>query len=322
MDATNQTATRSFPTPFAAVGVVISSIVILVNLSVLIIFLKSKTVRENRHHNLVICLSIGDLTLGISGLIASCRLLIPAWSGAFIPCLVSGVLIAVAVFMSLFQTFLISFHRFLVSYNSAWNDRLLKGKRKYAIYVISWSCVMTWLFALVSPKSMSDVKVCNIIVIYGGNFHIFSRIYGIQVMLLLISTILLYIFTVNNVRKRYMKTFAFQMENVQRGKGQIRTENTSDGNNLNITEMGKRKVFESLKVVGIIIALLILFTGPFVMLIFITNFSFCPSHSRIFVVCCLTTINSALNPFVYCWKIDSLRKEFKTIFRMCLKSEQ
>jgi hypothetical protein len=192
----------------------------------------------------------------------------------------------------------------------------------YAIYVFSWSCVLVWAFAFVSPTPRGDVDVCNAKGVYGGNLHIFFPIYGVLSMVLLISTILLYIVTLNLVRKRYMKTFAWKMKNGQPEAGHSKSQNPSKENNMYRTEIGKRKIFGSLKVVGIIVTLLLLLTGPFVILIFMTVFNLGSSNNYGFVASALSALNSALNPFVYSLRIESFRKELKAFFRMCLKTEQ
>ena len=130
-------------------------------------------------------------------------------------------------------------------------------------------------------------------------------------MIILLFTILLYVFTLKNVRKRYIKPYAWQIE-----KSSL--EHNYSDNRLQITEVGKKKVFESLKIVGIILGLIILLTGPFILVTSLTAFDIEPSHTTIFIVCVLTSLNSVINPFVYSWKIDSLRKEFKLLFQTCL----
>lgn len=213
----------------------------------------------------------------------------------------------------LFQTFLISFHRFLVAIGSPWNDRLLQGKRKYAIYSLSWSVVLALHYALIRPYS-ENLDICNIQIVYGKNFKFFMGGYGITAMVLMLSTIILYLFTLNSVCKRYMRTYAWQIQN----GGKATSATSSNKNTLYNTEAGKKKVFESLKVVGMIISLLVLLTGPFVVVVFMTLFRFEPSHSLIFITCLLSSINSIINPFIYSWKIESLRKEFKMLFQTCL----
>jgi hypothetical protein len=192
----------------------------------------------------------------------------------------------------------------------------------YAIYVFSWSSVLVWAFAFISPTPRGDVDVCDAIRIYRGNLRIFFPIYGVLSMVLLISTILLYIVTLTIVRKRYMKTFAWEMKNGQSEAGHSRTQNPSKENNMYMTEIGKQKVFESLKIIGIIVTLLLLLTGPSVMLTFMSVFKLDVSNNYRFVASALTGLNSAFNPFVYSLRIDSFRKELKAVFRMFSKTEQ
>ena len=307
----NQTNSSSFSPFTAALGMTVTVIIITVNSIVLIVFLKTKSIRENRHHNLVICLSICDLTIGFSGLLASLRLLIPAWSGLYVPCFLSGIFVSVGVFMSLFQTFLISFHRFLIAIGSPWNDYLLKGKRKYVVYVVSWTMVMVLHSTIALISSGGKYKLCNIKVLFGKHVHAFLGGMGIAALFLLLTIIVLYGVTLNNVRKRYTRTFAWHFEN-----GDVSPEKR-----LQVTEIGKKKIFESLKVVGIIISLLILLTGPFVIVLFLFALGLDPSHANIFIVTMLSALNSAINPFVYSWKIESLRRELKLLFKChCLES--
>jgi hypothetical protein len=90
------------------------------------------------------------------------------------------------------------------------------------------------------------------------------------------------------------------------------------GNSTNdkVSQKRKRKVFESLKVIGIILLLLVLLTGPFVVLMYMTIFNFEPPLMSVPVHAGLSFLNSALNPFIYGWKIDPLREEIKLLFRM------
>jgi uncharacterized membrane protein YqjE len=111
-----------------------------------------------------------------------------------------------------------------------------------------------------------------------------------------------------------MKTFAFQMKNGQSAVGQNTSHNE---NNVTVTENRKRKVFGSLKTVGLLLVILVVFTGPFVVLMFLTVFNVNPSYSSIFAVCGLACFNSVLNPIVYGWKLHSVRKEVKLLFEPC-----
>jgi Na+/melibiose symporter-like transporter len=210
--------------------------------------------------------------------------------------------------------------------NSSWSDHLFQGKRKYVLYLTSWGIVLTLVIAPVSPTPKTEEGICNIIEIYGDNLHIVSRVYGALAMVFFISTIVLYILTAHNVRKRYMKTFAIQMEtrktDVEAATSSSRAANAStraaNASVQNIDENRRRKAIESLKVVGIVILLFVVFTGPFVIYMFTTLFNVHISHVPIFILGGLASVNSALNPIVYGWRIEPLRNEVKLPFQNCI----
>jgi hypothetical protein len=320
---TDQMSAQSVPAFITALVLGLTIMMTLLNLTVVILFLKTRAIRENSHYNLVAFLSVSDLTLGVAGTIACFNLLIPVSAKTFIPCLLSALLGFGAVFMSLFETFLICVHRFLVSINSVWTHRIFQGKRKYAIYAISWVGVLVFVFTPISPTPRVRLGICDIIEIYGENYHIVFRVYGVLAMVLFITTILLYIATLHNVRKRYMKTFAFQMENREPKREHNRSTNEAATSSMeaatsSVNASRRLKAFESLKVVGIVLLLFTVFTGPYVIYMFMTVFNFQQSVVPIVIVGGLTCINSTLNPLVYSWRIDPLRKKFKILFQKCI----
>ena len=75
-------------------------------------------------------------------------------------------------------------------------------------------------------------------------------------------TIVMYVSTLNNVRKQYTKTYAWQIENSS-------PQDNFNKNKLYITELRQNVfLFISLKIVGIILALLIFLRGPFLVISF------------------------------------------------------
>ena len=307
----HHTSSPSFPIPVAIIGLIVSSMNIIVNFSVLVIFLRKESVRSNRHHNLVICLCISDFYCGMGGFLGTLRLLVNSWSPLYLPCLSACILITVSVLMSLFQTFLISFHRFLVSINSPWNDYLLRGKRKYVIYVLSWTIAFSVQPIFIGPSSNDSNGICNFKNIYNKNRQVLKNGFGWTSLLLLMCTIVMYVFTLNNVRKQYTKTYAWQIENSS-------PQDNINKNKLYITELRQNVfLFKSLKIVGIILALLIFLRGPFLVISFIGMHGFEASHGTIVITGVLLGLHSVINPFIYSWKIESLRKELKLLFVNC-----
>lgn len=135
--------------------------------------------------------------------------------------------------------------------------------------------------------------------------------FGWTSLLLLMCTIVMYVFTLNNVSKRYTKTYAWQIENSS-------PQDNFNKNKLYITELRQNVfLFKSLKIVGIILTLLIFLRGPFLVISFMGMHGFEASHDTIVITGALLGLNSVINPFIYSWKIESLRKELKLLFVNC-----
>ena len=103
----------------------------------------------------------------------------------------------------------------------------------------------------------------------------------------------------------------------------MQIENSSPQDNFNknklyITELRQNVfLFKSLKIVGIILALLIFLRGPFLVISFMGMHGFEASHGTIVITGALLGLNSVINPFIYSWKIESLRRELKLLFVNC-----
>jgi hypothetical protein len=70
--------------------------------------------------------------------------------------------------------------------------------------------------------------------------------------------------------------------------------------------------------VGIIVLLFAVFTGPFIIYMFLTLFNFHLPFVPFSILAGLASVNSALNPVIYAWRIDPLRNGFKMIFQKCI----
>jgi hypothetical protein len=112
------------------------------------------------------------------------------------------------------------------------------------------------------------------------------------------------------------QTKAVRSEDMAGNSSEAGPSTARNSTNDNVSQNRKRKVFESLKVIGIVLILLVLLTGPFVVLNFMTIFNFEPHYSSLSVLIGLSFLNSAINPFVYGWKVDPLKEEIRSLFRM------
>ena len=315
MNSTNNSlpsgTTGAFPLPLSITLCTLGAIVTTENSIIMIASLRNIKLRQNIHHNLVLALSIGDLFLGVGAICTGLRLAIPKLSAVLPLCIGNVFLQVTGVAMSHFQTFYISFNRFLVITENSLNKAMFDGYRKYIVYSISWIAVMSLNASIMSPLVQPQKKVCNVKVVYGNNYDIFRPTFLSFNALLLVLTVVFYILTLWGIRHRYRKTSPMGNAVVDSSKDQSTTSySTNQGGK--IEKVKTKRFLNSMKLVSIIIGALILFSGPIVFV----NLSQERPHIVIIITLCAATVNSFINPIIYGLQIDELRQEIRKMFRL------
>jgi hypothetical protein len=77
-----------------------------------------------------------------------------------------------------------------------------------------------------------------------------------------------------------------------------------------------RKVVGTLRLVGLLITILLVFTGPRIVTLFWSNALFTSLKVR-GIVTGLFSINSMINPFLYVWKLEEIRNRVKILLCCC-----
>jgi hypothetical protein len=93
------------------------------------------------------------------------------------------------------------------------------------------------------------------------------------------------------------------------GNNQMTTQ-PNPGNNQMTARMNKT-LFGSMKLIGFIIAALLICTGPMVIGTFFESIT----QKQMFVVASLSCVNSVVNPFIYAFNIEKFRKELTNMCR-------
>lgn len=313
MNSTNDSVPRpgasSFPVPLSVTLFSLGTIVTIENCIVMIACIRNLKLRKNIHHNLVLALSIGDLFLGVGALCTGFRLTIPVLSGVLPLCIGNVFLQVTGVAMSHFQTFYISFNRFLVITESRLNTMMFDGYRKYIVYAISWTTVMSFNASIMAPLVSSKKRVCNVKTVYGNNYDIFRPTFLSFNAVLLTLTIVFYVLTLWGIRHRYRKTAPKSTVTVESSQDQSSSTYTSSGSQ--IEKIKARRFLNSMKLVSIIIIALMVFSGPIVFI----NLSQERSHIVIIMTLCAATVNSLINPIIYGLQIEDLKNEIKKMFK-------
>jgi hypothetical protein len=297
----------------ALVGFLIGGTALFLNALVLLTLAISRELRQNTHHNLVLCLSISDLILGLSMCVGGLRLFTPHWATFYLPCVMTSVFFISGITLSFCQTFLISFHRYLKISQSNLDKKLLQNNRKYAIYIFFWLVVLGFNISMIEFRHVAEkLPFCKFKCVFGKRFPVMIIYFQSMTTLLLTLIIFFYLLTICRMRQRYRKTFAWHAH--QTGNSSNMSDNGTTLPNSGENQMTKhmnKKLFGSMKLIGFIIAALLVCTCPMVIASFFESLT----QKQLFIVATLSCFNSVVNPIIYAFNIEKLRKELKNMCR-------
>lgn len=290
----------SFNPDLVAAGIFfVGSIVVILNLFVIVVAYSSKKLRQDTYLNLILTLSVNDFLFGLSTIITVIRRLSNIFSTSRELCIFSNIISPICLVMTLYQSLLISLHRYLVVTGSDWSKNLFKQKRNYIWYLAGWAMLVAPVSALISPDSDEFDIVCTVDTVFSKNKSIVMCIIAVSEFILILLILVFYCMTMYSLKRRFLNTSHSSVSKT-------------------ILENRKKKFLKSMKSVNRLLLALLIFSGPFLVRNFIEMFM--PlSKPVLFVTYALTNINSMVNPFIYFTNL----LEFKTaIRRLCFLSSQ
>ena len=206
--------------------------------------------------------------------------------------------------MSLHFTYVIALNRYLSIANTAWNNKLNGGRRKYALLYIP-SSIVALISLIFSVEWKEEITSCSMHAIFGTSPSAFG-IYVTTVYLpVLIGTLVVYALAIRAIHKHFSQVLPVAI---------IPTNGGPNG-----ADVRRKRQMASLKTVGVIIGLVMILTSP---IVFSSVFGMLQLQvDRYFHVMCGigSLMNSALNPIVYTWRMRDVRKEIRSIFCSCLR---
>lgn len=290
----------SFNPDLVAAGIFfVGSIVVILNLFVIVVAYSSKKLRQDTYLNLILTLSVNDFLFGLSTMVTVIRRLSNIFFTSRELCIFSNIISPICLVMTLYQSFLISLHRYLVVTGSDWSKNLFKQKRNYIWYLAGWAMLIAPVSALISPDSDEFDIVCTVDTVFSENKSIVMCIIAVSEFILILLILVFYCMTMYSLKRRFLNTSHSSVSKT-------------------ILENRKKKFLKSMKSVNRLLLALLIFSGPFLVRNFIEIFM--PlSKPVLFVTYALTNINSMVNPFIYFTNL----LEFKTaIRRLCFLSSQ
>lgn len=290
----------SFNPDLVAAGIFfVGSIVVILNLFVIVVAYSSKKLRQDTYLNLILTLSVNDFLFGLSTIITVIRRLSNIFSTSRELCIFSNIISPICLVMTLYQSLLISLHRYLVVTGSDWSKNLFKQKHNYIWYLAGWAMLVAPVSALISPDSDEFDIVCTVDTVFSENKSIVMCIIAVSEFILILLILVFYCMTMCSLKRHFLNMSHSSMS-------------------MTILENSQKKFLKSMKSVNRLLLALLVFSGPFLVRNFIEIFM--PlSKPVLFVTYALTNINSMVNPFIYFTNL----LEFKAaIRRLCFLSFQ
>lgn len=271
--------------------------VVILNLIVIVIAYSSKELRQNTYLNLILTLSVNDFLFGLSTLFSGIRMFSIKLDKQRELCIISSIIIPICLLMTLYQSFLISLHRYLIISESDWDKTLFEKKRSFIWYMTGWVVIIVSQVILISP--MTDFgSTCTVDNIFNENKSLIVLIVAISEFVLIFLILVFYCSTMVILKKHHLNTSNSTISNT-------------------ILKARRKKFLKSMKSVSILLLALFILSGPMVVRNFFEVFNPLPGNVS-FIAFVLTNMNSLVNPLIYFFNLV----EFKTaLSRICCISQ-
>ena len=273
------------------------------NVLVLLTLCIKKVLRKPTYTVLVTNLSAADLTISIC-FIAQILTRVAFPTSMYI-CITWVLLFPQGLFMTFYFTCIISLNRYLSARNSSWKNTIFNGRRKYALLYIP-SAIVAAINVGFTVIRVTTSMSCNLGDLLKDQ-AIYLTLLGFPPFL---GTLFLYIIAVYEIYKPLAEL---------QGPGTF--EMTNEGTTPNVAEIRRNRHVSAMKTLGIIIALLMFTTAPFLLVFLLLSLDI---HMNSFLLPILgigPLVNSALNPIVYTWRLHDFRVEIRNMFCPCCSVE-
>ena len=260
---------------------------------------RDQGLRKNDYLILVLGLSVVDFLLGLNTFLGGMRLTFGMLNSLEM-CIIVTVMGSSCLVISLYQTFCISLHRYLVITNNKWRKSLFDKKRKYIVCLTGWLVLIGSFAFLVSPTSYDD-DLCYHAVIYGGKIEETRWFYTIIMTSLMLATFSVYCFAMYSLKVRYLSMSADVLQ----------SSNTP--NKSVIFSRSRKRMVDSMKMVSILLLALYLFSGPLAVLNTL-DLQHIENRELFFIAFSFAVLNSLINPIIYYFNIEEFQKALKSLF--------
>lgn len=282
---------------YAAISLVIVGFVVMLLNGLVLTVSRDSHIRKNIYLNLVLGLAFNDFVLGCATCIGGLRLLY-RWIDGMEVCIAVTVLGSSCLLISLYQSLLISLHRFLVLSNNEYSEIFFKNKRKYFVCFTGWVLLLASVSTFVSPVS-ADNGLCYHAIVFAGRLYKVRLFFTVIIITFIIATLVFYFLAMYSLRARYLEMSSTFLKS-------LKTENNKDRST-------NKKIIDSMKLVTILLVALFIFSGPFAYLNMV-DIDHEKYKTLFFLAFAFAVLNSLINPIIYYFKISEFKKTLKKMF--------
>lgn len=282
---------------YGAISLVIVGFVVMLLNGLVLTVSRDSHIRKNIYLNLVLGLAFNDFVLGCATCIGGLRLLY-RWIDGMEVCIVVTVLGSSCLLISLYQSLLISLHRFLVLSNNEYSEIFFKNKRKYFVCFTGWVLLLASVSTFVSPVS-ADNGLCYHAIVFAGRLYKVRLFFTVIIITFIIATLVFYFLAMYSLRARYLEMSSTFLKS-------LKTENNKD-------RLTNKKIIDSMKLVTILLVALFIFSGPFAYLNMV-DIDHEKYKTLFFLAFAFAVLNSLINPIIYYFKISEFKKTLKRMF--------
>ncbi|XP_048740100.1 cannabinoid receptor 1-like [Ostrea edulis] len=314
--------------PINAFFLFVGILTLVFNSGILVLIVKEKKIRLNLYHFLVLILCVSDVLVGLGFIFGILRTVHPAFQTSKAFAVLNVLLTTTGLYISLYHTFLISLQRFLVICKEKWNTLIFQQNRRYFVCVSGWIAILISNCIFISPHPASPGSDI-ISYVYNGHYQAYTIYIRFLTTSLLFSTVILYLVTIVYMLKTYRKISptgdsnalqvieTINIHTIEPHPSQkacvfsclphqvrVRPIRSRGEASNQIGTLTRKKVMSTLYLVGLLITVLLIFTGPLVVTLSWRDTFPTRLRGILFGLCC---INSTLNPIIYVWKLVDIR---------------
>ncbi|XP_069131605.1 cannabinoid receptor 1-like [Argopecten irradians] len=293
---------------------VMTSFVTASNVLVLVILIWKSDIKKNYRIEFILWQCLSDIVVGISGWMFGLNYIIKDLSTNANYCRLMYHFIAAGIGQSIAHTFLICIDRYMAIVKNIRYKRFTK-KYRYMVIFGTWLFIHCYVGTLVVIGMRAEsISYCALESF--PTYKVLMNGANLLFMPLFLFVPCIYIYSMVIFRKRLKQTQHCSDVPLYVVRNPTSTSSpTASKRQQTLSQKYEQYVIVT---IGLIVMALLVFTGPFVSVLFLEGMDILPINRGVRMASTIMTlVNSTFNPFLYVWRIRKFRQVFKRMLCPC-----